>query len=386
LLIHLRQLELVGQHHGATSLEYERAALSCDRQIQLVASSMDLGSSVLIVVSSYGLLDQGSHGADEPITLYTPFVMVGESVRTGKYKEVSATDLAPTIAALLGIPAPSAAQGQMRVEMLRMNAADRADKLVSLASQRVHLGNVYLGSVGRGSVSDTAEGDMLVALSSLQVKNYDSASELASLAVQQVNREMQEARRSRIWGERARRAAPIALLGLIVLSVIWHLRGWTALWSLLAALVSAALYHVLFLREGHLYSFSNIPPGGLATTLQPSIPRAAICLALGAAVVAWRARREGVQAPFSVVVRSYGYGASVLFWIASLLAAATLVNGPRFSWHLPSFVLAYVQFVALMQAMVVAILSIALPLFVLPLYGGLRAATHQMLSAGAKKG
>jgi len=375
LLVHLRQIDVAGQEYGAASSEYQQAALRCDEYIRQLAANMNLKHSVLVVVSSHGHLDIGGHGGEEEATLTTPLVMVGENVRAGDYGVVSQIDIAPTLAALLGTPVPNAAQGQMRVDMLRMNRVDEAEKLVALASQRVRIGNVYLGSIGKGGLSETAEGDMLVALSSLQVKNYESASQLASLAVQQADREMAQARRSRLWKERTQRALPIAAAALIVLWIVWHNQSKRTAWSLLAAMLSATLYHALFILQGNTYSFSRVPSGGLAATLNPSLKRAALSLAVGALLIVLWTWRERERSIFAVVMQTYSYTALQLYLIGLLIGACTWWNGPLFTWYLPSFTIAYVHFATLMQALITAAIAIALPIVVLILQRALLSIT-----------
>lgn len=386
LLVHLRQIDLAGREHGGASTEYQQAVLRCDQYIRQLATNLNLRRSVLVVVSSYGHLDAGGHGGEEAVTLTTPFVMAGENVRARDYGALAQTDLAPTVAGLLGTPIPSAAQGHMRVDILRMNPVDRAEKLVAVASQRVRIGNVYLGSIGRGGVSETAEGDMLVALSSLQVKSYDSASELASLAIQQSDLEMAQARRSRIWKERTQHAVPIATAALVPLWIIWHNRSRRTAWSMLAALLSAALYHALFLRQGNTYSFSRIPTDGLAATLEPSLRRAAIALAVGALIIIWLTWRERERSTFAVVMRTYGYAALQLYLVGLLIAACTWWNGPLFTWYLPSFTVAYMHFATLMQAMLIAALAIVLPVMVVILQRGLLAITDRRTRHATRAG
>ncbi len=371
LLVHLRQTEVAGRDHGAASPEYEQAALHCDGYVRQLAQSMDLKHSALIVVSSYGHLDAGGNGGAEEVTLTTPFVMVGESVRAGDYGVVAQTDIAPTIAALLGTPVPSATQGNTQTDMLRMDLVDTAEKLVTLATQRVRIGNVYLGSIGRGGLSQTAEGDMLVALSSLQVKNYSSAAELAALAVGQANQEMTQARDSRVRTERTRRTMPIAAAATVLLWIIWLNRRRLKWYTLLTALVSAGLYHALFLQQGGTYSFSRIPAGGLAATLEPSARRAAIALALGALVIALSAWRQRERSALAVMLHAYDYALLQLFFIGLLVAVCTWWNGPLFSWYLPSFAVAYLHFASLMQALLIATMATLCPVAVAILQRGL---------------
>jgi hypothetical protein len=364
LLVHLQQLDAAGRMHGGKSEEYRRAALRCDEFVSILSANVDMRRSAVVIVSSFGHLDGGGHGGDEAVTLITPFVMAGRNILPGDYGEISQTDLAPTIAALLGTPVPSGAQGRMQLDMLTMNAVDRAEKLVSLAGQRVRLASMYRYSIGQGPLGETAEGDMLVALSSLQVKNYESAAELGSLSVQEADKEMAQARRARIWEERAQRLAPLSALVLILAWVLWGGRSTELAWSTLAAASAAALYHVLFLRQGYVYSFSRTPAEGLAATLEPSIRRATIALSMGALVVLWRTWCERERSALVVVLRTYGYAALQLYFTGLLVGACAWWNGLHFGWYIPSFTVGYVHFAALMQTMLIAALAIPMPIAV----------------------
>ncbi len=362
LLVHLQQVDEAGQKHGANSVEYREAAARCDEYIGSLVENMNLRRSVLLVVSSFGHLDAGGHGGDETVLLNTPFVMTGQNVLPGDYGEVRQSDITPTIAALLGTPVPSAAQGSMQVSMLTMDAVDRAEKLVALASQRARLGSIYLYSIGQGPLRETAEGDMLVAVSSLQVKNYESAAELASLSVQQTDKEMVRARRSQIWKERTERAVPLAAVVLVFLWILWLSRSTRTALSLATAMLAVTTYHALFLWQGNRYSFTNIPTEGLAATFAPSLQRAVAAVGIGALLIVWREWAQRERSAFAVVMRTYGYAGLQLYLIALAIGVCSWWNGSQFTWYLPSFTIAYVQFAALMQAMLVGMLAIVLPI------------------------
>jgi hypothetical protein len=130
----------------------------------------------------------------------------------------------------------------------------------------------------------------------------------------------------------------------------------------LVALLAAALYHLLFQWAGGEYSFSRLPPGGLAATLQPSLRRAAVSLAAGGLLVALWMWHERQRSLYRVVYASYSYALVLLYWIGLPLAACAWWSGVRFGWYIPNLTVAYVQFALLMQAMLTAAMAIALPL------------------------
>lgn len=383
LLVNLRQVQQAGQAYGADSDEYLQAALRCDEYVHRLAEGMNLERSVLIVVSSHGHLDKpkpaqpirfltqevpayaGGFGGDEAELLTTPLVLDGQGIASGDYGALKPTVLAPVIATLLGAPMPAAAQGDVPTHLLPMQIADKAQVLMALAQQRLNLGNLYLQSIGRGTLTVTAEGDLLVARSSVAVQNYESAADLAALSVQQADREMAQARAGRLQAERLARAPLVAAAVLVPLWLAYIRRSKRLAWSVLAALLAAILYHGLFLHQGGAYSFSRMPAGGLAATLEPSLRRAAFCLAVGGLLMVLWTWVERERSPFEVIRSTYAYALAVLYWIGLPVAACVAWDGQRFSWYIPNLTLSYVHFALLEQGMWTALLAIVLPLPVL---------------------
>ena len=384
LLVNLRQMQRAGRVSGGDSAEYQQAALRSDDAIHRLAAAMDLQHSVLVVCSSHGHLaaagtgpeilrflgkavpvDAGGYGGDEEVVLTTPLVIAGASVTPGNYGTLEPTDVAPLIATLLGVPIPSAAQGRPPAHMLPMQIADKAEKLLALAKQHLRIGNIYLYSIGQGTLTQAVEGDLLVAQSSIAVKNYESAAELAALSAEQADREITAARRNRRQAERLARAPVVAAAVLVPLWLAWVRRSRRLAWNVLAALLAAGLYHALFVWQGGIYSFSRIPVSGLAATLDSSLRRAAFSLAVGGLLVALWMWHERQRSPLEVIRSSYVYSLAVLWWIGLPVAACTWWSGLRFNWYIPNLTQAFVQFAALEQGMLTAALAIVLPLPVL---------------------
>ena len=391
LFVNLRQVLAAGQAFGGDSPEYLQAALRCDEYIRRLAAAMDLQHSVLVVCSSHGqlaalqddpdpqslrsrvgrllgtrvLMASAGYGGDEAVVLTTPLVVAGEAVWPGDYGALNQTDLAPLVATLLGVPIPSASQGTVPMHMLRMELMAEAEKILALASQRLRVANIYLYSIHQGTLTQTAEGDLLVGQSSLAVKNYESAAELGVLAIEQVERETTRARSDRIRNGRLVRAPLAAVAILVPLWILWVGRRRQGAWTILLALLCGGLYHALFLWQGGVYSFSRMPAAGLAATLEPSLRRAALCLALGGLLLAlwmWRAKQRSF---FAVIRLSYLFAILLLYFVGVSIVACIWWSGPRFDWYIPSLSMAYVHFAVLMQAMVTAALAIVLPLPVL---------------------
>jgi hypothetical protein len=270
---------------------------------------------------------------------------------------------------------PSAAQGHIRFDMLRMDKVQQAVKQMTQAQQRVELGQAYLrsiaksskGSIGSESLSETAEGDALVAISSLQVKNYTSAYTLGGLAAQQIDKEMEQARARHIQGERDQRRMVALVVTLVPFLLLWWNRSKRLGIIILAALLTVAIYHLLFIREGNVYS-PNIPRP-VEPFLEESLRRVAIALIAGLGVTLLWLWCEGETSLLDVVQSVYGFSFVVLYFLGVQAAIGYWLNGPTVTWYLPELTLFFLHFSALVQSSIVAALSVFLPVAALPIYG-----------------
>ncbi|MFQ6057694.1 MAG: alkaline phosphatase family protein [Anaerolineae bacterium] len=432
LLIHLDQVDEVGHAAGAASEVYHLAARRVGDHIADIAAAMDLAQGVLIVTADHGHLDKGGHGGAEEGVVTTPFIMVGQGVRPGDYGQIEQADVAPTIAALLGTAIPSAAQGRILFDMLAMGPQQRAEKAVALAQQRVALGDLYLRSlasevssdVPQEALSEAAPGDVQVARSALEIGNYDSAFQLAGFAVERADAEMEEARARRLAEERRRRL-PLTLAAILLpLYPLWRKASPLGGWLLVAAL------------PAFLGPLGNGPALQSIASTWPLVgvivERAAIALALGAAVVLgwlWQGRSRQTTAialalliallgsytlfarqsyspsairglipflketagraaialalgtvvvliglwrervtPWRVVGATYGYALILAYLLIVQLAVCYLVDGFMLTWYLPNVDIAFLHFSTLAQLGAVAALSLVWPLVTLVAY------------------
>jgi arylsulfatase A-like enzyme len=61
-----------------------------------------------------------NHGSPYEYDTHVPLLLYGAGVHPGRYaRAVSMVDIAPTLASIIGVPAPSASQGEALVEVLR---------------------------------------------------------------------------------------------------------------------------------------------------------------------------------------------------------------------------------------------------------------------------
>src|SRR5690606_8864122 len=96
------------------------------------------------------------HGGTEPEVRRTPLVMAGPGIRAGDGFEGSHTDIAPTLAALLGLPLPSLASGRPMEPLLDLTARQQAD-LTMRADQQKRLVTQILPDPGEAAARERRE-------------------------------------------------------------------------------------------------------------------------------------------------------------------------------------------------------------------------------------
>lgn len=124
-------VDAAGHGHGAKSEKYRDAALTADDALARVLGKIDLSQDTIVVTSDHGHTNRGGHGGIEPEVLTVPLVLAGPAVRAEAISlDAKLVDIAPTVAALLGIPAPGHGLGRTLTELLVLTPeAERAAKL-----------------------------------------------------------------------------------------------------------------------------------------------------------------------------------------------------------------------------------------------------------------
>ncbi len=148
-------LDLVGpdfaaHEHGAGSPQYARACALADRTIQRLFDAADLWRTLVVVTADHGHLDQGGHGGAEDEVLRVPLVLAGRGVRAPIRGAARQTDVAPTVAALLGLPIPAGSDGRVLEEVLDYegDAEFEASVTQRAAAQRASFRRELAASLG----------------------------------------------------------------------------------------------------------------------------------------------------------------------------------------------------------------------------------------------
>jgi phosphopentomutase/2,3-bisphosphoglycerate-independent phosphoglycerate mutase family metalloenzyme len=141
IVVNAGAVDSAGHEHGADSEEYSLAALEVDHSLSVALGDLDLTRDTLVILADHGHTDGGGHGGAETAVLEVPLVMAGAGIRAGtrfggdhrdddalpgllfRPDDVAPTaprliDVAPTVAALLGMPAPGHGLGRTLTEAL----------------------------------------------------------------------------------------------------------------------------------------------------------------------------------------------------------------------------------------------------------------------------
>ncbi len=378
LLVHFSQVDEAARTHGPDSDQYRAAVQRVDAHLEEIAQAMSLTRNVLIVTSDHGYLPHGGHGGAEREVVTTPLVMVGARVSPGTLDSASQSDVAPTIAALLGLAIPSAAQGEILFDALITDEGESTGEWVAWSQQRVELSGLYLESIGVQPDTEAARGDAEVAYSSLLVRNYESARALAEFAVRGSTADMVKGRSQRIAGEQRQRL-PIAALPVAAIAyLLW--RRWTRTTAVLfvAAATTVLIYNLLFVWEEQVYSLSTI--GQWWTFATDVFLRLAPALVPATCVLIWLVWRQKRRHPTEIAQLNYSFALLLAFLLALPLAGAYVLDGVQVTWRLPHPLAAFAQVSSLLQLGMAAFITIFLPLITVPMDRALRWTTSRFSS------
>ncbi len=359
ILIYFGGTDELAHQYGGVSSQYLDEVRRVDDHIGRLAERMDLEKDVLIVTSDHGHVDIGGHGGWERSVLHVPLVMVGKTIRHGAYTERLQVDIAPTIAALLGLPIPVHAQGRPLVEMLEASADAKGRIGVNAGLQLVGLYDAYAQTLGVRPFA----GEVLTKYRERLARGEEGA--LSSMG-EEITARAQAARAKRLWRERLLRL-PIAL-GIALAPLLYLLLFRRRLRQLLLPLGFALLYFVfynaLFFGRGYNWSLSAFnSEAQIKTFFNGRLLDAAISfIAAGLllALVSWK--RPLLQTLERMVTFAFFVGYLLLlqvdlfYWLYNI----------RFSWALPDLKLGFKYYMDLLQMVPTGLLGVILaPLGVL---------------------
>ena len=350
MLIHLDQIDYAGHQHGGKSKEYREAALRVDTHLEEIVSRLDLNHQTIVVVSDHGHINDGGHGGGDRVVLTTRLVAAGKGTRAGDHGEIRQIDVAPTLAALMGVPMPVRAEGQFAGELLAWDDETRARDWHALAAQRLALTPAYLSGIG-SPIPDVAFEELSGAIGNLLDRGeWKPAYEQAAGMVEILDSRIRSACGERISRDRLERIwMPVAYLVLFGI-IIWRNRRRKGYFPLGPALLAIGIYHLLFVLGGNPHSFSSI--AGPVSFLMGIAVRMLAGMAIGWVWMVWLRRRQCSRD--EVVEETLSYG-----WLtAAILGIVILVDvwwiGQIVGWTLPGFLGLYILLTTLLQVLFVS--------------------------------
>jgi hypothetical protein len=148
ILIHFVGTDAMAHNYGGASRELLDEALRVDGFIGKLVQKLDFEKDVIIVTADHGHIDRGGHGGWEEVVLKVPLVLKGKPIRKGLYTEQTQADIAPTVAALLGIPYPVHSQGRPLLELIEASAEVKGRKGLNAALQLAGFYDSYAKALG----------------------------------------------------------------------------------------------------------------------------------------------------------------------------------------------------------------------------------------------
>jgi hypothetical protein len=361
MLIHFTQLDFAATYQGGlSSPAYQEAAQQLDAYLAEIGSALDLSNAVFIVLADYGHLDSGGHGGAEEEVIWQPFIMVGQDVIPGSYSNIHQTDIAPTIATLLGIAPPSAAQGRILFEMLDLDKSDQTVAQLTLARQRLALAYAYAAQLSsEPDVPPSLSDDLAAAQTAFTNNNIDGALQLATLAQEEADVFMQNTRNYQVNLARLKRLPFVLLFVGGWFMILWRRQGVYTGSIIIATIVVISLYHGLYQLQGYSYSLSAFPD---FSSLPIDVARrTAVSLFAGGGLLLIFLMLTGEGRWHILLGTGYGFSVLVTFIFILPFWWGYWQNGFTPALYLPEVTPAFWQITSGFEAMVAAALGLLLP-------------------------
>ena len=358
LLVHLNEVDHAGHHSGGgTSPAWRAAATKADARLRAIAGALDLSRDTLVVFSDHGHLDQGGHGGPEDIVVRSPLVLAGSGVRAGASAgggsatardpmviDAQQTDLAPTLAVLLGTRVLGAAQGHALTGLLTLDSTATATLHAAQAVQQEHVLRRYATAIGTSVPAVAAD-----------ATNPTGAAQAALAAI----------RADRIASERTARLWPALGVGVVLLLALglwWRHNPRRARWAVAGAAAYLVVFHAHYWGLSHrTYSLSSV--AGPTDVILATATATALGL-LAAWVVALVGERPGRRGAAGTLA---GVGYAVGLALAVPVLVGFVLNGWTVTWMLPDALPLFLHFFHELQGLVVALLTLVAGLVALAL-------------------
>lgn len=335
ILIHLDQVDFAGHHEGGPkSPNWNSAATRSDDLLRNIVSNLDLAQDTLMVISDHGQIDRGGHGGPDPVTLIEPFVLAGKGIVPGEYGNVNMTDIAPTLAALLGTSIPSSNQGHVLIDMLTLPSERNVALQNALIIQQTQLLKVYTKAIG--SSINVGDGEIVSATETALIK-----------AIQ-----------ARLSSERIWRNMLAAFLAILPGYILFVRKDRKALWLMAGAILYVVLFNLRYaIIDGRTYSLASIEGANWLIIYTGTT-------AFIAGLIAWLVPMIGLRAfaagSLKIIVTTLGYIWFIIYLLALPILLSFAINGFSVTWTLPDWYTMFIGLLSLIQWLFVALAGLFL--------------------------
>ena len=335
ILIHLDQVDYAGHYQGGPlNPNWNAAATRADNLLREIVSSLDLTKDTILVISDHGQINRGGHGGPEPITLVEPFVLTGASVNPGQYGDVNMVDVAPTLAALLGMNIPAINEGHVLTDMLTLSSEQNVVIQNILKVQQSRLFNAYTSAID--STASVGGGEVVTATQNAMKQAHDG----------------------RLASERVWRNVVAVLLAILPAYLLIIRRDKKDLWLLAGALLYILLFNFRYaILDGRTYSLASVESETWLITYTAETTFIAVVLAWLIPMIGLRGFMAG---PRHAVDVSLGYIWFTIYLLALPILLSFAINGWVVTWTLPEFYTLYVGLLSIIQWIFVAAAGLVL--------------------------
>ena len=332
VLIHLDQVDYAGHHEGgATSANWDAAAKRVDDMLAEILATLDLSKDTLVVLSDHGQIDAGGHGGQDPVTLLEPFIMVGAGINPGQYADMQMVDVAPTLAALLGINLPASTQGRVQTDMFTLPEDVLQSLPAAVESQQTALVTAYASALGTDP-------------STLQMP--------ASSTVDDYQQIIHSLRTKKLFADRIKRAFPTAILLAVAVTLLIRQRKNGSFTWVIGGLIFAALFNLRYvLIDGKVYSLSSII--SQTDLIVYTAVTTAVALILAWLLVNFYSKTFKGSASQNGL-KTLWFGFTVIFIAGLPVLISYLFNGATVKWTLPDYLTSFLALIGLIQILIIS--------------------------------
>lgn len=346
LLIHFPGVDNVSHGYGV-GREVQETAAHVDGLIVQLAAVLDLSQDALVVTADHGHVNRGGHGGWESEVKTVPLVFAGRGIQPGAYPQARQADIAPTVAALLGLPMPAFSQGKPLLGLLQAEPTQKGLIGQAAAIQLATFYDSYYQAVSQGR--DLGGPFAQAIRSRYQARIEAGETQALDDFVRELEAAAANVRERRLTGERRGRLPLAIFLGLLPLAYFVFRRP-SRDWVL--PLAGAALYFILFnfwyfLILGYRWSLTAFnTEADIVPFVEGRVIQAVVFMLLAALAVGALARERPAGTAAAL-------GVDTLFLIGYALALQILTFywqwGVTFSWTIPDLRLGFKYYVDLIQ-------------------------------------